>query len=145
MPRVLVPIAAALMSGLAPTGSAGPPDDRPANTADLQRLLPGTWSGDSPCSGTFLFRANGTYELTGHGPGLTDSSGTWRLRGTALPATLVLTCKASDDPDEVGQLTAVVVVRLDDGTLAVRRPDKTVHRHARVKPAAPEPPKQPAR
>jgi hypothetical protein len=93
----------------------------------------GAWKGQTGCAGDFLFRADGTYELKGYGPTGTNSAGVWKVRWETLPPTLVLTCKASDFAEEVGQTTEAKFVRLDDESLAIRHPDQTVARYARAK------------
>ena len=47
------------------------------------------------------------------------SAGTWKVRWDALPPTLVLTCKTSEIPDEVGKTTQVRLIKLDDKSLAI--------------------------
>jgi hypothetical protein len=77
------------------------------------------WKGQTGCDGSFLFRANGTYELREYGPAPYDSAGTWKVRWDALPPTLVLTCKTSEIADEVGKTTEVKLTKLDDKCLAI--------------------------
>ena len=79
----------------------------------------GVWKGETGCDGNFLFRADGTYELTEYGPAPFDSAGTWRVRWDALPPTLVLTCKTSEVPDLAGKTTEVKLLKLDDNNLAI--------------------------
>src|SRR5262245_3779452 len=120
MKTVIVPAAAVLLVGLAWVVLAAPvppPRVRGKELAALERKLLGAWKGQSGCAGDFLFRADGTYELKGRGPGGNDSSGTWKVRGGALPATLVLTCKTSDIRGEVGKTTEVKLIRLDGEAL----------------------------
>ena len=99
-----------------------PPTKASRDLAALEKKLAGTWVGEAACQGGLVFRADGTYDRTGVGPGGTNSSGTWTVRWDGLPPTLVLTCKESDDPSDVGP-TEVKVVRLDDGALAFTAPD----------------------
>jgi hypothetical protein len=101
--------------------------------AALEHKMLGTWKGQHGCAGNFVFRADGTYELTDYGPAPYDSAGTWKVRWDALPPTLVLTCKTSEVPAEVGKATQVKLIRLDGETLAVKHPNGTVERYARVK------------
>jgi len=112
----------------------------------LEKKMLGTWKRQTPCAGDFLFRANGTYELVKYGPGGEDRAGVWKVRWDALPPTLVLTCRTStsDLPDEVGQITEVKLLRLDDESLAVDhgqpvhgQPSASVERYARVKEKGP--------
>ena len=63
-------------------------------TAIEQKLL-GAWTGQTGCAGSFLFRTDGTFELTGYGPAPYDSAGTWKVRCDTHPATLFLTCRSS--------------------------------------------------
>ena len=91
------------------------------------------WKGQSPFAGNFLFRADRTYERTAHGPGAEDTAGVWKVRWDALPPTLVLTCKASELPEEVGKVTEVKLIRLNDENLAILHATEMVDRFARVK------------
>jgi hypothetical protein len=83
-----------------------------------QKLL-GTWKGQTGCDGRLVFQADGTYELTDYGPAPADSKGTWKVRGGSLPATLVLTCTASEIPEEVGKAMEVRLINLDGRSLAI--------------------------
>jgi hypothetical protein len=86
--------------------------------AALERKMHGAWKGGG-CDGRFLFREDGTYELTEYGPAADDSKGTWKVRWDALPPTLVLTCKTSESRDEIGKTMEVKLIKLDDKHLAV--------------------------
>ena len=55
------------------------------------------------------------------------------MRWDALPATLVLTCKTSEIPDEVGKTTEVKLIKLDDKSLACKYANKYVGHYTRVK------------
>jgi hypothetical protein len=77
-----------------------------------------------------LFRADGTYELKRYGPAGDDFAGTWKVRWDALPPTLVLTCKTSEIPEELGKLR---LIQLDDETLEAQYAKQGAHRYARVK------------
>jgi RNA polymerase sigma factor (sigma-70 family) len=101
--------------------------------AVLERKLHGAWSGQGPCDGDLTLRADGTYERRRHGPGGNNSAGTWDVRWDALPPTLVLACKTSDDPAYAGKTVAVKLIQLDDKTLAFTYPGSTTSRFARVK------------
>jgi hypothetical protein len=123
MRRTFVVLAA--LAGLCPAGSAAP--DRAAKdregTAALEAKLHGEWAGEGPCTGGITFRADGTYERIHQGPAATTSAGTWKVRWDALPPTLVLACRESDDPDHVGQVIRVKLVQLDETVLAFTHPD----------------------
>ena len=134
MKMVIVPAAAVLLVGLAHVVLAEPPGkERGKELAALEQKMLGAWKGQTGCAGNFLFRADGTYELTEYGPGPYDSAGTWKVRWDALPPTLVLTCKTSEIPDEVSKTTEVKLIRLDDESLAVKHANPDVDRYARVK------------
>jgi hypothetical protein len=116
MKMVVVPAAAVLLVGLAQAVSA----ERPGKElAVLEKKLLGAWKGQTGCDGNFLFRVDGTYELTEYGPAPYDRAGAWKVRWDALPPTLVLTCKTSGIPDEVGKTTEVKLIKLDDKSLAI--------------------------
>ena len=90
--------------------------------AALERKLHGVWEGTAPCQGGLVVRTDGTFGRTHEGPGGTNSSGIWSVRWAALPPTLVLNCKESDDPALI-RSTEVKLVQVDDGTLAYTHPD----------------------
>ncbi len=120
-----------------PAGKAGL--SAPARTAKwakdlavLERKLRGAWSGQGPCDGDLTLRADGTYERRRHGPGGNNSAGTWDIRWDALPPTLVLACKTSDDPAYAGKTVGVKLVQLDEKALAFTYPGSTTSRFARV-------------
>jgi hypothetical protein len=130
---VIVPAAAVLLVGLAQVVLAEPPGkERGKELAALEQKMLGAWKGQTGCAGNFLFRADGTYELKEYGPAPYDSAGTWKVRWDALPPTLVLTCKTSEIPDEVGKTTEVKLIRLDDEGLAVKHANPDADRYARV-------------
>jgi hypothetical protein len=116
MNAVIVPAASVLLIGWAHVTAAEPPGKA---LAALEQKMLGAWKGRTTCDGCLIFRADGTYQLTGYGPASCDSAGTWQVRGDALPATLVLTCKTSDIPAEVGKATEVRLAKLDDESLAI--------------------------
>jgi len=133
MKMVIVPAAAVLLVGLAHVVLAEPPGKE---LAVLEKKVLGAWRGQTGCDGNFLFRADGTYELTEYGPAPHDSAGTWKVRWDALPPTLVLTCKTSDIPDQVGKTTEVKLIKLDDKSLAIEYANKSSNppgRYTRVK------------
>ena len=132
-------IFAALFGCSAPEDAVEKPGE--GDLTKLERKLLGTWKRQTPCAGDFLFRADGTYELAKYGPGGVDRAGVWKVRWGALPPTLVLTCTTSTSewPSEVGQITEVKLLRLDDEGLAVDhgqpvhgQPSESVERYARV-------------
>jgi hypothetical protein len=116
MRLVIVLTVAVLLAGSARTVVAETP---PNELGALERKLVGAWKGETSCDGSFLFRADGTYELTGYGPAPYDSAGTWKLRGDVLPALLILTRKTSDIPCEVGKALELRLNKLDDKNLVI--------------------------
>ncbi len=116
----VVPAAAVLLVGLAHVVWAEPPGkERGKELAALEQKMLGAWKGQTTCDGRLVFRADGTYELTAYGPANDDSKGTWKVRWDSLPPTLVLTCRTSEVPNEVGKTTEVKLIKLDDKGLAV--------------------------
>ena len=101
---------------------AAPSDPPKGELAALEQKLVGTWDGQGGCDGKFVFRADGTYELTGHGPAGDDSKGKWKVRWDALPPTLVLTCTVSGVGEDVSKARELKLVKLDDKNLVVRHP-----------------------
>jgi hypothetical protein len=99
----------------------------------LELKVLGAWTGQTGCAGTFLFRADGTYDLTGYGPAPYDSAGTWKVRCDTHPATLILTCRASEIPEEVGKTTELKLVEVDTERLAIQRGKQDADRYARAK------------
>jgi hypothetical protein len=56
------------------------------------------------------------------------------VRWNALPPTLVLNCRTSDDPSREGKARAVRLVELDDDVLAYQHPvDPKPTRYSRAK------------
>ena len=134
MKMVVAPAAAVLSAGLAQVVLAEPPGkERGKELAALEQKMLGAWKGRVGCDGRLVFRADGTYELTEYGPAPYDSAGTFRVRWDALPATLVLTCKTSEIPDEVGKTTEMKLIKLDDKSLACKYANKYVGHYTRVK------------
>jgi hypothetical protein len=115
MKLVIVPAAAVLWVGLTqlvlavPAGKA-----REKRPAALEQKMVGVWKGQGGCDGRLVFRANGTYELTGYGPGGNNSKGTWKVRWDELPPTLVLTCTIK------GKSMEVKLIKLEDRNLVVK-------------------------
>jgi len=94
--------------------AADPPKD---GSAKLEQKLHGTWYGGD-CMGDWTFGPKGDLEVKHYSPGDNHLTGTWELRWDALPPTLVMVCKTSDDPDYVGRTWTVRVLQLDDAVLA---------------------------
>jgi hypothetical protein len=116
MKMMIVPVAAVLLVGLTQAVLAEQPGKE---LAALEQKMVGAWKGRGGCDGHFVFRADGTYELKDHGPAGDDSAGTWKVRWDALPPTLLLTCKTSEFPEEVGKTREVTLIKLDDKSLAI--------------------------
>jgi hypothetical protein len=112
--------------------AAAQANDARKDLAALEQKIHGEWKGRIGCDGRFVFRADGTYMLTDYGPAPDDSAGTWKLRWDALPPTLVLTCKTSEIPADVGKSTEVKLIKLDDKSLAIEYADEAVGHYARV-------------
>jgi hypothetical protein len=125
----IIPLLASL-AFLAPAQTGDNPEKAPVA---LERKLVGAWKAQTGCAGNFLFRPDGTYQLTDYGPAPTDSAGTWKVRWDALPPTLVLTCKTSDVRSEVGTSMEMKLIQLDDKSLAIKRQSPDCDRYARVK------------
>jgi len=121
MKLVSVPAAAVLLVGLAqviwavPAGKA-----REKGPAVLEQKLVGVWKGLGGCDGRLVFRADGTYELTGYGPAGRNSKGTWKVRWDTLPPTLVLTCTTSQLQEQKGKSREVKLIKLDDKNLVFK-------------------------
>jgi len=115
MIRVAVILVASLVF-VTPARTADPPKESPVA---LERKLHGEWKG-GPCEGDWAFAPDGTYKVKNYSPGGNKLAGTWEVRWDALPPTLVLTCKTSDDPVhvKVGEKTEVKLIQLDDEALA---------------------------
>jgi hypothetical protein len=124
----------ALLVLIASAQTADKPKEAPAA---LERKLHGAWIG-GPCEGELTLGADGTFERRHYSPGDNKLTGTWEVRWNALPPTLVLACKTSDDPDFVGKTSDVKLIQLDDEALAYQyagTEDKNVYRLTRVKKA----------
>src|SRR5262249_42436109 len=125
------PVVALLLVALAHVVFADlPRHERGIQMAALEQKMIGAWQGQTGCAGNVLFRADGTYELKGYGPGGDEFAGTWKVRWDALPPTLVLTCKTSEIPEELGKLK---LIQLDDETLKAQYAKQGAHRYARIR------------
>src|SRR5687768_1793023 len=117
--KIVIAVAAAvLLPGSAREVAAEKPGGAPAA---LEGKLHGAWTGEGPCDGRLPLRADGTYERKLHGPGGNNCAGTWEVRWDALPPTLVLTCKTSDDPMYIRK-EEVKLIQLDDQAPRVQVP-----------------------
>ena len=86
-----------------------------------ERMLHGKWKGPD-CGGDWTIGSDGTFEVQHYSPGNNKLAGTWEVRWNALPPTLVLTCKTSDDPTVVGTKDVVKLIKLDDKELVISYP-----------------------
>jgi hypothetical protein len=117
--------AALLLAALAATGAAPVPAERRKLDRELAERgirLHGSWIG-GPCQGRITFRADGTYEWTGRGPGGDTDTGTWAVRGTPSAPVLVLACKTSDDEDRTGTLLELRVTHLGATGFTIESPE----------------------
>ena len=131
MLRTAVFLAASLVL-ITSAQTADKPKEGPAT---LEQKLHGEWIG-GPCEGELTLGADGTFERRHYSPGDNKLTGTWEVRWNALPPTLVLACKTSDDPDFVGKTSEVKLIQLDDEALAYQYPGgKAVYGYTRVKKA----------
>jgi len=91
----------------------------------LEKKLHGAWECERDCVGDLTFRADGTFDRLRYSPGNYKLTGTWEMRWNALPPTLVLTCKTSNESDRfsVGKTLEVKVVQLNDEALAYEYED----------------------
>jgi hypothetical protein len=106
--------------------------DNPQDAAvALERKLHGAWKG-GPCDGEFTLQPDGTFERRHFSPGNYTVTGTWKVRWDALPPTLVLSCRTSDDPDAVGKTSEVKLIQLDDKVLTYQYPGQRLSRYTRT-------------
>ena len=129
MKILIAVVSAVLLLGFAHEVVAEKPENGPSA---LEKKLHGAWKGESSCLGDLTLRADGTYEKTRCGPGNNTFAGTWKVRWDALPPTLVMTCKTSDDPKAVGTKTEEELTKLDDKALVVASSGYT-WRYSRMK------------
>jgi len=133
MSKLIIP-AIAVLAGLGQPGLAAPlGKERVKDLTSLEQKIVGVWEGQTGCAGNIHFHADGTYELKGYGPAPYDTAGTWTVRGDALPAILILTCKTSGVAEEIGRTKELSLTRLDGENLAVEHGSQTVDGYARVK------------
>lgn len=86
--------------------------------AALERKLHGDWRG-GPCVGELRFKADGTYERKHYSPANNNSTGTWTLHWDALPPTLTLECKASNDEADINKTFPYELRQLYGGTFTI--------------------------
>jgi hypothetical protein len=98
-------------------------EDHADEAVTLERLLLGEWRGPA-CGGDWTYNADGTFAVRSFSPGGNQLTGSWEVRWTTLPPTLVQTFLTSDEPDLVGQVWESRIVQLDDATLATQAPDQ---------------------
>jgi hypothetical protein len=132
---LLLVVSLAFITSAQTARTAGQPKEP---LAALEKKLHGTWEADDmDCVGNLTLRADGAFERQHYSPGNNKLTGAWAVRWNALPPTLVLTCKASNDPDFVGKTFEVKVTQLDDETLAYQFPvepnNPGMHRYKRAK------------
>jgi hypothetical protein len=108
-------------------------DERGEALTALEGKLHGVWKGQGPCDGQLALRSDGMYERRHHGPGGNNSTGAWKVRWDALPPTLVLTCKTSDDSAYTGKTLDVKILQLDNATLIFQYQNATPNRYVRDK------------
>ena len=70
--------------------------------------------------GTVTFEPDGAYVWRNFGPAGMNSAGKWEVRWDALPATLILNCKTSDDDDDVGKALELKITQLDESTFSYK-------------------------
>lgn len=98
----------------------------------LEDHVIGGWRGQNPCAGHYVFHRDGSYELSGFGPGGESSAGFWEFRWDGLPPTLALICTASDFGDDIGRTRELRIVRLDGERLDLQYTGRTVYRYLRA-------------
>jgi hypothetical protein len=131
MKSVLSRVAVVMLLGFVLPSAAAEKQNTPVA---LEKKLLGVWKGQAACQGDLLVRADGTYKRIHAGPGNVTYAGTWAVLWEALPPTLVMTCKTSDDPDLIGKKEDVKLITLDDTNLEVRYTSGDfVWRYVRIK------------
>jgi hypothetical protein len=128
----MIRMAVFLAASLVFITSAQAADNPKDAAAALERKLHGAWKG-GPCLGEFTLKADATFERRHFSPGNYNLTGTWEVRWDALPPTLVLSCRTSDDPDSLGKTSEVKLIQLDDEVLAYQYPGQRPARYTRVK------------
>lgn len=124
----LLTLSLLLAASLVNVSFAPAADKSPEGPAALERKLLGEWEGPA-CGGDWTYGADGAFQAQHYSPGNNHLSGTWSVRWTTLPPTLVRTCRTSDDPDLVGKTWDVKLVQLDDEALAYQYPDQFPRGH----------------
>jgi hypothetical protein len=87
----------------------------------IEMMLHGQWQGGD-CQGKLVLRPSGRFERSGYSPGNNNLAGRWHVRWDALPPTLVLKCDTSDDATFVGRAEELLIMSLNDKTLAYQYP-----------------------
>lgn len=120
MTRTVVLFAVSLLV----TSSAQTPDQPKETLVSLERKLHGEWQGGL-CMGKLTLRADGTFERRHYTPGGIKLTGTWEVRWNAIPPTMALTCKTSNEPGrrDIGKTSELKLVQLDDESLAYEDPE----------------------
>ncbi len=136
--QTLIAAAGVLIAALASRGQSPPPAAKAAekpskDLAALERKLHGEWDSKLDCVGEIAVRADGTFERRHYSPGNNTLAGTWGIRWDALPPTLVLACKTSDDKDAVGRAVEYKLVLLDDGAFSIQYGKETPLRYEKAK------------
>ena len=133
---LLIAMSLALITSAQTAQTAGKLKEPPVA---LEKKLHGAWEADGlDCVGDLTLRADGTFERHRYSPGNNKLTGIWEVRWNALPPTLILTCKTSNDPDFVGKTLEVKLIQLDDETLTYEfpgtpNPGVGTHRYKRLK------------
>ncbi|WP_020475534.1 hypothetical protein [Zavarzinella formosa] len=126
MKLVMAGLTAAMVLGFTADVSAEkirpPVNEKPKEgSAALEQKLLGDWKG-GPCQGDWTFMPDGAFNLSAYSPGGIKADGTWKVRWDALPPTLMITFKTSDDDDMVGKTWELKLLELDDNAVSWQHP-----------------------
>jgi hypothetical protein len=125
-----------LVVGAATAGAfpaPAPPAKSGKDVSALEQKLHGSWKGQGGCVGNFTFEPVGSFVRTNFGPVACKMEGAWEVRWDALPPTLVLTCKSSNDEDDVGKVIEVKIIELDNANFACQfRDEEAPKRYKRL-------------